>query len=95
LDTGSENSQNFFEDLGEDCPHCGELGTLSFSSKEMEVNEKNGDTLLVEGLLCSECMQIFMSPNEGARYLNVKAKSEGSVLYYGVHDGEITETRLQ
>lgn len=95
MKNGLESSQLFSDTIGNDCPNCGAEDTLHYHTKELEVDETTSETLLVEGLVCSQCDDIFMSPDEGARFLNVKARYDGSEYYYGSHDGEIIETRLQ
>jgi len=60
----------------------------------MEINEGEDLTVLVEGLICSACDDIFMSPQEGARFLNIQARHNKTPFYYGVHDGDIKETKL-
>lgn len=61
----------------------------------MNLDDDGIDTIPVEGLICSICHEIFMSLDESARLLNIKAKHEGVDVYFGVHDGDIKETRLQ
>lgn len=96
MKSGSENNPPFFDtNIGKDCPNCGAVDSLHYHTKELEIDEETGETTLVEGLVCSGCDDIFMDPTEGARFLNVKARHDGSVFYYGVHDGEITENLLQ
>lgn len=78
-----------------DCPSCGATATLNYGTKELEIDEDTGETTTVGGLVCSDCNDLFMDSDEGARFLNIKARHEGSETYYGVHDGDIKETRLQ
>jgi hypothetical protein len=94
LKDGSENNQLLSDILASACPNCGAEETLEYSTKELDIDDKGDETVLVEGLICSECKDIFMSPDEGARFLNIKARHDGSKLYYGVHDGVISETNL-
>jgi hypothetical protein len=79
----------------DDCPHCGSKDTLIYGLKDMDIDDDGFDTVPIEGLICSECQEIFMSLDESARLLNLKAKHDGLDTYYGVHDGDIKETRLQ
>lgn len=95
MKSGLENNPPSYNDLESDCPNCGSEGTLSYSTKDIEVDEDTGETVLVEGLLCATCNDIYMSLDESVRFLNLKARRDGSVLYYGIHDGDIKETRLQ
>ena len=95
MKTGSENSQDFYNGLTTNCPSCGAEHSLNYHMKDLELDELTGETETVEGLVCSECDDIFMSPDEGARFLNIKARRDGSKFYYGVHDGEIQEVKLQ
>lgn len=61
----------------------------------MYIDDDELETIPVEGLICSECKEIFMSLDESARFLNLKAKRDGIDTYFGVHDGDIKEYRLQ
>ena len=90
---GSDKNQLFSKTL-DDCPHCGAKDSLTYGLKDMELDDDGLKTVPVEGLICHECQEIFMSLEESARLLNLKAKYEGSDLYFGVHDGDIQETRL-
>lgn len=92
-DKNQPSSDERFETL-DDCPHCGAQGSLIYGLKDMDLDEDGVDTTPVEGLICNECSEIFMSLDESARLLNIKAKYEGTDIYFGVHDGDIKETRL-
>jgi hypothetical protein len=93
---GSDNHQHFYDD--EDlnfCPNCNSEETLIYGIKDLEVNDEGTETVPVEGMICSECSEILMSLEESCRFLNIKAKKDGLDTYFGVHDGSITEGRLQ
>lgn len=95
---GLENIPNLFEgdyNALTDCPNCGGLHTLKYNVVEQELDEVSGDTLTVEGLVCSNCSDLFMNPDEGARFLNEQAKRNESEFRYLSHNGEIIETRIQ
>jgi hypothetical protein len=96
--SGLGNVPNLFE--GEyntltDCPNCGGIHTLNYGITEEEIDDMSGETLTVEGLICSDCRQIFMNTEEGARFLNEQAKRVGSEYRYITHNGEIIETLIQ
>lgn len=93
-DKHQPSSEERFETLN-DCPHCGTEGSLTYGLKDMDLNDDGTESTSVEGLICSTCDEIFMSLDESARLLNIKAKFEGDTTYFGVHDGDIKETRLQ
>lgn len=94
---GSENLLHSF-DIGTikwgnlTCPSCGEKNSLEYKSKDIEIDEDSGDTVIAEGLVCNSCGDLFMQPEEGARILNEKAVHENNVLTrFLVLNGEIVE----
>lgn len=93
---GPDKNQDFSDTIEDgDCPHCNGEGTLIYGIKSVYIDDDGLETTPVEGLVCKECKEIFMSLDESARLLNLKAKFDGVDIYYGVHDGDITEGRLQ
>ena len=93
---GSDKNQLFSDTVDEgNCPHCDSEGSLVYGVKELDLDEVGIDSALVEGLICSNCREIYLSLDETARFLNLKAKHDKLDVYFGVHDGDIKESRLQ
>ncbi len=97
MESGSDKNQlSYDDDMGDgNCTHCGSEGSLSYGVKDLDIDRDGLETVPVEGLICGVCNEIYMTLDESARFLNLKAKHDGSDIYYGVHDGDIKESRLQ
>jgi hypothetical protein len=98
LKSGLENAPGLFDGDFQnltDCPNCGGVHTLRYGLTEQELEEGSEETLVVEGLICSDCSNLFMNPDEGARLLNEQAKFTGSEYRYVTHNGDIIETLIQ
>lgn len=78
-----------------DCPNCNAKNALHYEVLDQELSDETIETISVEGMVCSECGDLFMDPEEGSRFLNARAKFEGDTIRYMAYRGEIIETTMQ
>lgn len=67
-----------------DCPRCGATDSLQYGIKEETLSDESEIVVEVEGLICLQCEEIFMSPKECARFLNKRATYEGTLTRFFV-----------
>jgi C4-type Zn-finger protein len=96
---GSDKSQHSYslEKLAHnslDCPMCGARDSLEYRADEVEVHEGLEEPVVVEGMFCNECGDLFLNPEEGVRLLNEKAAKYNEPIRFAVVDDEIKEFTL-
>lgn len=94
FDIGSERIPDLLELHELNCPNCGGNKTLQYRATSIPIDDDDNETTRVEGMICSGCHDLFLSIEETARFLNVRATRDGENSRYLVYDGAIKQLVL-